>query len=198
LHVVIWDPEGAWWEGALVPEVEMARHLRQKGVCLLPVVPGLLRVAADAGYTKRAWGKGWALQTGGHQPLCPMSLFAMHDVHYLHWAARLMPTADTEQWGNEDRVGVGFYKPIRGSIGLVPDGTQIGAFQGAIEGADRVDFANLGAPDEAGGWTVGGTCLIRQLQDAKVAVSLHGSAVGKHAQLRVVWGALSQTTSAGG
>jgi hypothetical protein len=132
--------------------------------------------------------------TGGHQPICPLSIYALHDFHYLHWMARIVPTSDALR--DED----GKLKPVRGMLRLVPDGTQLGGFQAALEGADRdrVDFEKLGAPDEWGGWTVGGSARVRQMIDAKVAVSLHGSALGPVPQLRVAWAALSQTASEDG
>jgi hypothetical protein len=191
MHVVVWDPLGEYWEGALVPEVEMARHLAKRGACLMPCVAAALRLAADAGFFKRAWGKGWALPTGGHQAVCPLSIYALHDMHYLHWAARLVPTADVPQALD------GKLDPVRGMLRLVPDGTQRGGFQASLEGAerDRVDLEQLGQPDEWGGWTVAGSARIHQPIDAKASVSLHGAAMGARPQLRVVWAALTQTTN---
>jgi len=190
MNIVVWDPAGEWWEGALVPEPEQARELARRGACLLPVVPQLLSAASDAGFFKRAWGKGVALATGGPMPLCPLGLYAVHDMHYLHWAARLVPTADVER--RED----GSHKLV-GMLALVPDGTQRGGFQAQLEGADRsrVDLSLLGPPDEAGGWTVGGYARVRQMNDAKVCVCLHGAAMGARAQLRVAWAAVTQTAS---
>jgi hypothetical protein len=190
MHIVVWDPDGEWWEGALVPEPEQARALAQRRVCLLPVVPQLLQASADAGYFRRAWGKGVALPTGGHGPLCPLSLYAVHDMHYIHWAARLTPTADIERMPDDSLRLVGMLR-------LVPDGMQRGGFQAQLEGAerDKVDFSLLGPPDEQGGWTVGGTARIRQAIDAKACVSLHGSAMGARPQLRVVWAAITQTAN---
>ena len=194
MHIVVWDPEQQYWEGSLVVEVEQARALAKRGVCLLPVVAKVMTAAADAGFFKRAWGKGIAVPVGGHQAICPLSIYALHDMHYLHWCARLVPTPDAAR----DEEGV--LKPIRGMLRLVPDGTQLGGFQAALQGAerDRVDLEQLGPVDEWGGWTVGGSALLRQSIDAKAAVSLHGSAQGERSQLRVAWAAISQTTSEGG
>lgn len=191
MHIVVWDPEGEWWEGGIVPEPEQARALAQRGVVLLPVMPELLRVASNAGFYKRAWGKGVALSSGGMQPLCPLSIYALHDVHYLHWAARLVPTPSTAA-GEDGRL-----KVIRGLFSIVPDGSQRGALAAGLVGAerDRVTLDQLPEPDRWGGWTVRGAARIQQMLDTQVGLTFHGGAMGTGPQLRVAWAAVTQTNT---
>jgi hypothetical protein len=191
MHIVVWDPEGEWWEGGIIPEQEQARELTRRGVVLLPVMPELLRVASNAGYYKRSWGRGVSLTTGGMQPLCPLSIYALHDVHYLHWVARLVPTPST------DVDAEGKPKRIRGMFSIVPDGTQRGALAAGLMGAerDRVQLERLPEMDRWGGWTVGGAARIQQMLDTQVGVTFHGGALGQGPQLRVAWAAVTQTNT---
>jgi hypothetical protein len=187
MHIVVEDPSGEWWEGGLVAEPLQAKALRARGVCLLPVSARLLQVSAAAGFYKRAWGAGVLVPQQGARQFCPMSIYALHDHHYLHWAARIVPAHSSEA-----EKGVDGSPAMRGCIRFVQDMTQQGCLAAAIEGAerDRVDVDQLGAPDAEGGWTVRGSARVRQMIDGHVAASLHGTAGG----LRVLWAAMTQTS----
>jgi len=174
-HVVLWDPRGEQLPGGLVTGDDMMMRLRGAGVATLPVEPELMQMGGDAGYSQKFWGAGWPMVDGAPRRMCFMKMYAFGDVPHLHWQARLVPTG----------------AKIAGNVGLVADAGQRGVQLANVEAAERsrVDLSKLTAADAHGGWTVGGTCFVRQLMEGPAAFALWGAGTG----IAVQWMALTQT-----
>jgi hypothetical protein len=184
-ELVLWDPSGIYWEGALVDAGANAEALRRRGVALLPVDTVLLRAGAMGGYVKRAWGSGWRLtEVPSHH--CQMAMLLQHERTRLHWVARLVP--------HELEKG---QKP-RGWLRLLGDASQPPVSAAPVfpaERADRTDmttvsFDTIGEPDESGGWTVSGEAGCGLINAGFFAFALHGAGRG----VAIAWAAVSQTS----
>lgn len=177
-RIVVWDPEGEFWEGALVDEAR-ARQLEGRGTVMLPFVSRMFSMGGVGGFHKRAWGSGWALPTGIPALFCPLTLRGAKELRALHWAARLVPATP---------AGPHAYD---GHLRLAADGTQPGvAHAGYVPDAEAVtvDFRQLGAPDAHGGWVVRGRGLVSPSGDGYYGFGFYGSGAG----LKVAWAAISQ------
>lgn len=184
-HIVVWDPEGEYWQGGIVDSAT-ALPLRARGVALLPVDRRLLVAGAISGFFFRAWGAGWPVEGSVPRMCCPMTLrVAPFDGQRdgtpdrIHWVARLVP----------DGVPADDWKPI-GIIRLAPDSGQQGAFANGLTATDRiaVDLAKLGKADQHGGWTVGGDAMFGSRFDQTIGLGLYCSCPG----VRIAWAAVSQ------
>jgi len=192
-HIVVWDPEGDYWQGGIVDD-DLAHTLRARGVALLPVEPNLMtRSSAAAGFFHRAWGAGWPLGGAVPQMCCPMLLQLSSTVvesataqapNRISWVARLVP--DPGAVDSDGRL-----VQQAGQIRLAADSGQPGAFGGGLSPTERaaVSVRELGQIDQHGGWTVGGDALVSVALDAFIGLGLYGWAPG----LRVAWAAVSQS-----
>lgn len=161
-------PAGSMFEGHL------ADHLRQAGCIVLPVDPDLFERNPVSGYFERCWGPGW--RWAGERPTrgCPMLLFVTTGVKFVHWAARAVPTEE----------------PQRGVLRLTSHGAvQAAGVGGLSASAEAVNLATLGAPDEHGGWNVGGQSAVSLSQDGYLSLSLYGACSG----IKVLFTAVSCT-----
>ena len=70
--VVVDDPSGQYWEGALVKGRE-GHILRSRGVIVLPVDPRMFRFSGIGGYMKRSWGAGFPLTNVVPALNCPLT-----------------------------------------------------------------------------------------------------------------------------
>lgn len=179
-HVVVWDPEGTYWEGAVVEE-ERSNELAARGVVSLPCVPENFGLAGFSGYAKRSWGSGYPLDAQS-STASPLAIFAPGDPHRsLHWAARLVSFADAP----ETRTG-----QLR-LAALSAYWTQNRGTVSEAGGASRnlVEIAKIGKPDEHGGWSVGGKARLDVPMPGFYGLGLYGAALG----MRVAWLAVTLT-----
>lgn len=175
-YVVAWDPKNEYWEGAIVDK-RQAPELSARGAALLPCVPELFTQAAFAGYAKRSWGAGWPLEGAIPRATCPLAIFYPGEPHRrIWWRARLVGTkgqgiplrlAAAEGRGN-------LMRPVIHEVGGK---------------GNAVDVAQLEAPDENDGWTVGGTATLSVGGPSMIPVCLYGCAPG----MRVAWLAATLT-----
>lgn len=189
-QVVVWDPEGEYWPGALLkaPDLNQAGQvvtgagladaLAARGVVLLPVVPKLFRLSGVGGYAKREWGAGWPMSIGVPRNISPLTMYCTTDYGELHWVARLMGEGSCE-----------------GSLKLVSDASQPNPLRAGLtyDGVmSQVDLRNLGPADKHGGWVVGGRARVKFASDGHYGFGLYGAA----SSLRVVWAAVSLSAHA--
>jgi|HubBroStandDraft_4_1064222.scaffolds.fasta_scaffold03444_11 hypothetical protein len=192
-HVVLTDPSGEFWEGALV-SAETAHMLRRRRAVTLPIEPTLLQRSALAGYYRRAWGSGWPLSETIPRMHCPMILYAVPpnvvQAGRLNFAVRLVPDTNAMEAARE-RGGAAFI----GSIRLAPETGQPGTHAGGFSPSTQedivtaFDLSKLGPLDADGGWTVVGCAQLNVPSEGFFACALYGAAAG----LRVAWAAVSQS-----
>jgi hypothetical protein len=179
-RIVVWDPEGEYWEGALVDETR-ARVLEARHVVTLPVDASLLKRGGVAGYHRRSWGAGWPLDHFTPRMACPLTMFVDQAHRTVDWVARLALDPGKPGAKPED---------LMGQLRLVGDGAQGGADHASLTpNTPAVDVRTLAVADEWGGWTVGGRCTMHAPADRHYGFSLYGTAPG----LRVLWAAVSLT-----
>lgn len=175
--IVVWDPEGEFWEGALIDHRGTWHKVAGRGGVVLPCVPDLFRRSGVGGYHKRSWGSGIPLDGTAPRQVSPMLVYAVPELRMVHWAARLVP-------GGAPRTRTGFLR-------LAPDGTQAVPNRMGLTSdpaaPDNVTIDKLGPADARGGWNVGGHCLIAVPGPGHYPLSLYGVADG----LRVAWSAVS-------
>lgn len=191
MHVVVWDPSGEYWEGALVPP-ETGRVLQARAVATLPVEPRLLRRSAVGGYFRRSWGSGWPIGTAVPKMACPMMLHVVPGdgpLTALNWCARLVPDSEESAYEIAERIEKGGH--LTGALRLCADtGQQLvssGGFGSTPTTAIAVD--KLGKPDANGGWTVGGKATIQTMTGGHFGCALFGMMPG----IAVAWAAVSQS-----
>lgn len=183
-HIVVWDPENLYWEGAIVDAVRM-NELRSRGVVTLPCVPDLFRHAGSSGYSKRSWGAGWPLDTITPQLVCPLTMFVTLDApRQVEWCARLVPS--TEAMARIER-GAAATQGILRLAASEARGTQLRPALTDNEGKNAIELAKLGAPDRDGGWSVYGRTQIHANMEGAYGLALYGFAPG----IRVAWLAAS-------
>lgn len=186
-HIVVWDPANKYWEGAVVDAIRV-NELRGRGVATLPCNPDLFRYAGTSGYSKRAWGAGWPLDTVVPSLVTPLTLYVPFDApKNVEWAARLMPSGEAIA-----RVEKG-HAPSNGILRLAAAemrGSQYRAVITDHEGKNGVDISRLGKPDEQGGWTVYGRAQIHSSGEGCYGLALYGFAPG----MRVAWLAATLST----
>ncbi len=177
-NVVVWDPEGIFWEGAVVDE-STANMLRQRGVALLPCDQRSFKLAGFAGFAKRSWGSGWPLDTAVPQIIAPIAVFhpgAPNKV--VHWAARLVSASD------EPRAGI-----LRIAAGEQYWTQQRSVISEGTVQKNLVEIATIGKKDAFDGWTVGGQAFIHAGSPGFYGLGIYGFAPG----MRVAWLAVTLT-----
>lgn len=176
--VVVWDPSGTYWEGALV-DAAKARVLSMPphNVVMLPVVPDMFGASSVAGWSKRAWGAGVPLSMMAPRMVAPLTLWMDPKIRGLVWRARLVPD-----------VGP---RPNRyaGVLRFAADSGQRIPFTAAYrELTDApVQLEKLQATDADGGWIVGGEGVVGVSNEGHYGFAIYAAAPG----LRVVWVAAS-------
>lgn len=176
-HIVVWDPEGEFWEGGLV-DASRARQLEARGVILLPIVPRLFAAGGIGGFHKRAWGAGWPLPPHVPAVHCPLTIHGSKQLRALHWAARLVP---------ENVVGEHSYD---GQLRFMSDLTQANVQHASYlpEGA-AFELSKLGPLDPRGGWIVRGRGSLSPTTDGFMGFAFYGFGPG----LKMAWAACSQS-----
>jgi hypothetical protein len=187
--IVVEDPTGEWWEGALT-DAARARQLAGRGVVLLPVVPEFFRVSGVGGYFSRSFGSGFPLSRTVPMFAAPCTVAldstkvqrvatgSIVTTSELHWRARLVPVGEAPE-------------SLQGTIRMASDSAQsLARFAPVVPGTSGViDVAKLGKPDERGSWMVGGKLQASCPSPGHYGFSLYGYAPG----LAVAWVACSVT-----
>jgi len=178
MHVVVWDPQGKFWEGSLI-EDERAAQLDARGVVSLPVEASLFARSGVGGFMKRAWGAGWRLNFNIPKLSCPLCMYVRPDMHRVCFAARLVLDEQTPT----DPSG------LLGSLRFVTDSGQPSAQLGGYIADPKcvIDVSQLGPMDEHGGWSVKGEGKLFAQSDGYVGTGIYGSAPG----LRIAWAAVA-------
>jgi hypothetical protein len=178
VRIVVWDPSGLYPEGALLEGPRLLHQLESRAVVSLPADPALVHSATqDVGYVRRGYGpgRGWN-RLVGHQD-CPMSLRVVPNHPWLHWAARVHPTAHE----------------VKGHLRLCANTAQMGGTAQRLDPkVDARALESMGAPDVHGGWTVGGTSGIGAQAEGWLGLGLYGLGVG----FAVQWFAVTQCSRA--
>lgn len=173
--IVVWDPTGDYWEGALVAP-QRAEVIRSQGGCVLPAAPELFRLSGVGGFTKRSWGSGWPLNFLHPQLACPLTVLLTEGYRGVHWAIRLVDDGSREPG------------QIQGTLRLSSDTSQSYALKASLTPiGSPILGANLGKPDEYGGWTLTGRATVHPPQMGHHGFALYGTMPG----CRVAWAALS-------
>lgn len=190
-HVVVWDPEGSYWEGAVV-DGDKAGRLGQRGVVTLPCLPQLFEQSGVGGFSKRAWGAGLPLDSLAPRLVAPLAMFmpdtgqAVHPTRGLHWRARLVLD-----------VREGVRPPTRplfdGVIRFTSDSSQRSNTKCTYQELSQRAFTarDLGPADAHEGWTVGGEGIVSAPGEGHYGFALWAGAPG----LRVVWVAATLVTA---
>lgn len=179
--VVVWDPEGKYWEGAIV-EQSMMQQIKARGGVVLPVDPMLFTLAGDGGFFKRAWGAGWPCDHTTPKSFCPLTLFLTKAHTLIYWAARLVPD---KRYFEVDKGG-----PVddTGQINIMSLTQRANTFQAPLTprtGPKRI--RDLGPADEHGGWTIDGHAFANVAFEGHHSFSLYGTGKG----VQVAWAAIT-------
>jgi hypothetical protein len=177
LHVVVHDPSGSYWEGALVDRQTASQLEQLQRVVTLPVMADHFRSSGVGGFAVRRWGAGVPLDSRAPQMICPITLFCVPQVRGLVWKARVMPNGAPR-------------KQYDGLLRFVADSGQRTPAKGSYsELSDRVLSLRDELPpiDPEGGWTIGGEGIISAPNEGHYGFSLYASAPG----LLAVWVACS-------
>jgi len=182
-NIVVFDPKGDYWEGALVDE-HTAMVLNARGAVVLPTSPELFRISGIGGFMKRSWGSGIVFDYPTPRVIAPLSIYVTPELRTLTWAARLI-----REPGSEDRN-------VIGQLRLVSDSAQPSSTQGGV-GAHELSsrdgrFANVIniqeiQPDEAGNLIARGVSRVVASAPGISGVGLYGTGQG----VRLLWAAVS-------
>jgi len=186
-YIVVEDPQGTWWEGAIVDEGRQ-RQLEARGVVLLPCIPDLFRRSGVGGFHKRAWGAGFPIDPIKPAIVAPLVLYCTQHFNALHWAARVaLDEAHLEKVKNGDKaVFDGAF------IRFIGDSSQANPNKCTV--APNV-IANMSELDDRtlvdDGFILRGSSIASFSSDGHYGFALYGTARG----LRIVWAAATQAQS---
>lgn len=184
--IVVEDPLGEWWEGALVDEGRK-RQLESRGVVLLPCLPDLFRRSGVGGFHKRAWGAG--LSVNGSQPrtVAPLTVYCSPEFHGMYWAARLIPEPPmVDRIMNDER------NVFQGFLRFIADASQANPNKLGVTPRNVFDLGTLDKRHYVqGGFIIRGDATLTVPGEAHYGFALYGTAPG----LRIVWMAASQATA---
>lgn len=182
--LVVEDPTGEWWEGALVEESRKAQ-LEARGVVLLPVLPDLFRRSGVGGFHKRAWGAGWPVLPARPTIVAPLTLYCSASFAFVHWAARVMPSSEQYERIENSEKGV-----IQGFLRFIADASQAIPNKAGCQPVVECDLSTLdNRTVQERGFIVRGSAKVSIPGDGHYGFALYGAAAG----LRVVWAAASQS-----
>lgn len=180
-NIVLDDPKGVFWPGAIVGASE-ARPILRRGGATMPCNPELFRRNAVAGFFSRAWGGGWPLDPTTPRHMCPMLLYTDPLYTSVHWRVRLVPVIDAAT--KEQPASRG---PTSGFLRCVSDSGQAAASAGGVS-SSQIDLSELPALDAEGGWTLGGCVSLHSTGEGYQGLAIYGVGRG----VRVAWAAVSQ------
>lgn len=182
-YVVVWDPEGKYWEGSLVDHA-VAQLVRGRHGAAIPTDPELFAISGVGGYMRRGWGAGWPLEPTIPTSCCPLSLFLTQAHRSLHWAARIVATEETRE-----RVMMRGLE-ASGSVQIMSYAGRSNMFKASVSPRKGVQhLRDLGPADKHGGWTVEGDAVVHPTMEGVATFALYGAAPG----CRVAWAAISVT-----
>lgn len=187
-YIVIHDPCGGFWEGAVIDQ-RQAHQLKQSGVSVLPVNPNLFRINGAAGFVKRAWGSGWTLENTIPAALCPLVMFVVPEQQVINFAVRLVPTQEALEMMDSKESK---WSPS-GRLRLVTDTSQHGVATGGLASLPEttLDIDSLVYDEDTLGWTMYGKASLNALGEGYYGFALYGYVPG----MKVAWFAMSQTSS---
>lgn len=183
-HIVVYDPAGEYWEGALVEEKHAKMLRAERGVATLPVQSEMFRKSGVGGFHKRSWGAGWPLDSQVHMTVAPLTLFITDECSRLYWAAHLFAdeamTALLKEGGK-----------LSGQLRFIPDVAQLNRNRlGYTDESIPFEAANFKPPpEEGGGWIVEGCARVSVPVQDYYGFALYGAVPG----LRVAWCAATVT-----
>lgn len=181
-RIVVWDPSGRFWDGAIVSEFDEAR-MAGNGCVTLPCNAEEFGLAGNSAFSKRSWGSGWPLPVSGAH-FAPLAVFkAGEGSKVIHWAARLV--ADDATLARA-RAGK---QTSHGALQIAGAQSRSGQDTPSIYGQGGVDLSKLGPPDENDGWNLKGTASFSSPHEGTYGVCLYGYGPG----MRVQWLAVSLT-----
>jgi hypothetical protein len=179
--VVVDDPTGQYWEGAVVSLAQSA-VVAGHGGTTLPVVADQFARSGCGGYAKRSWGGGLPLDARVPTMVAPLCLYVDPALRGLVWRARVVPDAS---------------RPVErpdGTVRFVADSGQRGCAKAAYsELLALAVVREWPAQDSRGGWTVGGEGRVTAAQEGVCGFALYACAPG----LRVLWVAASLASLTG-
>lgn len=180
-EIVIEDPVGDYWEGAIVP-VTTAHVLRARGVISLPIASGLVTRGGACGYYRRSWGAGWPLDSDQPRMQAPALLNIVRDERFrrICWAARLRPRTGVDASALE--AGASF----DGAIQLIGDSGQSGIMGAAVGRMLEQGFMEALSKD---GGVIFGSHALEIAREGPGGLALYGRARG----LRLEWLAITQS-----
>lgn len=170
MGIVVDDPAGVYWEGALV-ELARGHQLESKGVVVLTIDPELLKLGALGGFHRRAWGAGVAVSRRMPSLFCPLMIAATRDHRRVEWAARVIHDARAETVASS------------GNLRLCADNSQMGAQNSGASLSNSTTIDLSATPVVEGGVVVRGSAQLSLGSDGLAGLSLYGSGYGA----RVVW-----------
>jgi len=174
-RIVVYDPTGQFPEGDVLEGNRAIAMFASRGGMSLPIDVRLIGRNAVSEVFIRKWGQGEVFDRMVGQRGCPMLLYTVPDVPFLHWAARVLP--------------LGGDREPRGVVRLVMHSGQPGAITGGLRADGEACQVGDGlAPDSDGGWTVSGRVGLNCTMEGYLGLSLYVVASG----IRVVWSAVSQ------
>ncbi len=185
--IVVEDPQGIWWDGAIVDEGRQ-RQLEARGVVLLPCIPDLFRKSGVGGFHKRSWGAGFPINPTRPGIVAPLTLFCSQHFNMMHWAFRVaMEPGHLEKVKNGDKaVFDGAF------IRFIGDASQANPNKCTLTPVVSPDFATF---DERmlvdDGFIIRGSSTCSFSGDGHYGFALYGTARG----LRIVWAAATQSAT---
>lgn len=173
-EMVLFDPQGTYWEGALVSG-DVARVIRSNRGATIPIDTDLLNLNAVAGYYSRSFGGGIKPSTAVPARICPMLLYTVPPGTVLNWRLRLQAVEGEQPTG---------------SLRIVTDSSQRNAYAGGLNAGEGsgVAFGQLGDPDQFGGWEVGNQMRISPVE-GYLSLMVYGAGTG----VRISRATVSQT-----
>lgn len=178
-HIVVVDPKGEYWEGALV-DPHTALMIEARGAVVLPTTPSLFRISGVGAFAKRCWGAGIPIDAVTPRVIAPLTIYVEPELRTLHWAACLV-----RDHSIPDAAGS---RDLLGSLRLVSDTAQPSSTQGGVAAAQRaVVHLHEHKLDDKGMVIIRGTASIVPSSPGHAGVGLYGTGYA----LRLVWAAVS-------
>lgn len=173
-HVVVFDPTGEYWEGAVVGPGP-AQLINQRGGVAIPADPAMFAVSGIGAFCKRAWGSGWAADHSTPRQYAPVAMYLMKEHRIVHWAAKLVPDArfaDAAEGITSPAALTIAATPPRGNLLTAP----------ITPRTQPVRLRDLG-PAKDGGWIVRGNAFMNVAAEGAHGFSLYGGG----GAFRVAW-----------
>jgi hypothetical protein len=178
-RVIVWDGTNKDRVGTLVqPSKALHAEETHGRIVTLPTDTRMFGASALGGFFLRQWGAGVRFEDLRPRRGCPMVLHVVQDLSYVHWAIRI-------ERANKEAG-------MRGTLAIVGTNEPVIPMCGVLSAVNRpIDLAQIGEPDERGGWTLKGRLLLRTMQDGLCPLAVQ--AVTDNLVIR--WTAITQSRS---